>query len=247
MTCAVLSHDLCCDLQVAFSGVTLYLVCVSTLLAALQPLALFSADSSPAHPLQQDPMQPPANMQVGQMVSRSACPLVPTISDGPSPPPWQEVWPTNRSLLCEASVPPRVLMTTFNEPAFDHWCPYNSIPPGVGHTPNTSSSSSASPKSGKSSMSNGRKQNLVDTFANSTSPLNIVTTPPLFCHSRGKNRDREPLAKVESPQAQDLSYHQKGTFHWDPFINSSSANDNETSMTGALTFIARYLTPHWIA
>lgn len=240
-------------LQVAFSGVTLYLVCVSTLLAALQPIALFSADSGPAHQLQQESLQPPPSVQAGHLVPTSQ--LVPAGVDAP-PPPWQEVWPSNRSLLGEASISPHLLITTYDEPAFNHWQPYNSTPPGLapntappaaGFVPNMSLDSVLTSLLRTDLHNSASRREYVTPQDNSTSqPSNLLVTPPLFCSCVWSN-SRESLAKVEMPQAQDLSYQHKGTFHWDPFINSSLSSDNETSVTGALTFIVRYLAPHWIA
>lgn len=228
----------------AFSGVTLYLVCVSTLLAALQPLALFSADTSPSHPLQQDSVQPPANVQVGQMVPTSHL-AVPAVTD--IPPHWEEVWPPNRSLLHPAT-------SGLSQP-------YNSTPPGLTPTPDTSpggGSTFGSTSRCPSSTADGNKGGMLGTIlegdaprhgyaalhhkANWTSLSHHVAATPSFCMS--VNKCRKSLAKVETPQAQDLSYHQKGTFHWDPFINSSLLDDNDASM---MTFIVQYLTPHWIS
>jgi hypothetical protein len=76
------------------------------------------------------------------------------------------------------------------------------------------------------------------TFA---APDATSATPPPFCTFA--NKSQESLAKVEMPQAKEMSYHQKGTFHWDPFINSSELN---ATVSGALTLMVQhYLTHHW--
>lgn len=224
----------------------------------------------------------PANVQVGQMVSSSSSHLaVPTVAG--VPPPWEEVWPPNTSLLHESPQ---------DTSAFSHWELYNSTPPGLTPTPDTPPGVASTPDTlgfasrmsvYLNSASDCNKQDKLGTilegdatrhkfvashhratFANSTSlhshhvatphvatphvatphvatppDPHHVATPPLFCVS--VNKSRESLAKVETPQAQDLSYHQKGTFHWDPFINSSLLDDSDASV---MTFIVQYLTPH---
>ena len=294
------------SLQVAFSGVTLYLVCVSTLMAALQPLALFASDVSPTHQLQSDSLLPPANTQVGQMVSQMMAgphlPPVSTVAD--APPPWEEAWPPNRRSFGNET--PAMLNTTR---ASTRWHPYNSTPPGDmppglnrdmppglnrdmppglnrdmppglnrdvppgltrnrhtspglahKHTPpgvypdtppdfNPDGNMPPTISDGQHDMlgnvlgTNGRHEHATTHHRTTVAgSLHNITTPSSFCmHTRVKSL--QSLAKVEALQAQDLGYHQKGTFHWDPFINSSSLN---TSMTGALTFIVQhYLTPRW--
>lgn len=209
-------------------------MCVSTLLAALQPLALFSANPGP---LQPESLQP--NIQAGQ--------LVPTSQLGPvdTPPPH---WPANRSLLLqdEASIPPH----SFDESAY-HW-----QPPGP-----TSWRARLTPRNAHGHMPPDSVQLLTNDYMEdptllrtqtntsrheyNTSQgsilLDSVATPP-FCVCNGKKR--ESLAKVEMPRAQDLSYQHKGTFHWDPGFINSSWSDNTT---GTLSTIVHYLTPHWIA
>ena len=69
------------------------------------------------------------------------------------------------------------------------------------------------------------------------------------------NVSREPVlgARVDSLHAEDLGYHHRGTFHWDPLINSSSPSPDHrgggggsSGMSHALTFIVQYFTPQWV-
>lgn len=254
----------------AVSGVTLYLVCVSTLMAAVHALPLLSTASEPpaytghTHQLHQDPLRPAANLSSEQIGLHSQ--LVPTTT-AVMPISWKEAWPGGGGVCPsdQLSIPVSLRFLLTPQDAV------NSSPP-VG----VAGSLSATPLTWPFSFqwlstpmlmdSNWKKlhnwsfpHDNKDNLVSDSSPYRSlpVCSTPYACkcnhthpegaaHCRARVNAWEPLfrARVETPQAEDLGYHYRGTFHG--HLNSSPLH-NESSMAGALTFIVRYLTPHWVA
>lgn len=240
------------------SGVTLYLVCVSTIMAALQPLALFGSDVSTL-PLQQGDALQSSNDSSAQVFPSSQ--LAPPTAD--SPVSWQGVW-TDGEMLAPGYGRYRPATPTPAPPKWYQPAPPTPAPPKCKwYRPATSKYQPAPPSTNRSNSDYGGS-GLQDTvlwenvFARNTitssglHPATPLSPPPAISSpfppgpaysSCPYNRSNEPSFKprVASFHAEDWSCHQKGTSCWDPIVNSSY----NTNMTGALTLIVQYL--QWVA
>lgn len=286
--------------QVAFSGVTLYLVCVSTLMAALHslPVPLLRPESAgPGHQLQQDPLQVSTGLSSDQVVLQSQ--LLVHATTG-LPVTWKEVWPGGG--VCPSdlfSAMPRSKMDMTSPMGYNvanHTHPWpgpafcmprppaaSSTPPNansnwlrqllsIDHTPfldlkaqgikflDTESQNVIANSSGSSHVGKVPSHNSLELCpcswlshpspAGSGLPSHMCQWNPtqscsLTCSSSGRGQELEPpfKAKVKTLQAEDLGYHHRGTFHWDPLINSSSYH-HKSSLAAAFTFIVDYLIPY---
>lgn len=271
---SVLIGKVVCITQVAFSGVTLYLVCVSTLMAAMQAFPLLNSMSDTptysghTHQLQQDPLQPTSNMSSSEQVAAHSL-LVSTASTSAAlPTSWQEAWPGGGG-QCVSPHPVLKLLTKPHEAVNSHpplgltLHPLTLTCPCVNATP--TSFHGEDPYKARMQRKNSSERDDSTMEKKTYSMVNKVNSSSLTSKSLDPNcsscvcghtyqqdsapncKIREPLfsSKVEPPQAEDLGYHYRGTFHWDPL--NTSVHYNDSGMAGALTFIAHYLTPNWIA
>lgn len=238
----------------------------------MHALPLLTTSEAPAytgHTHQLTPDQPGANLSSGQMGVHSQ--IAPTTATA-VPISWKEVWPGGSGGVCPSDQFLRFLMTpqdaVNSRPSVGVANPLNATPLTW---PNSSSLYFKLPsmdselydwyKLHKRHLSPPNKGNSLDTGSSSSyKSLPPICPTPHTCMCNHTYQEKsaalcragvnvwEPpfKARVESPQAEDLGYHYGGTFHWDPLINSSSPH-NESSVAGALTFIVRYLTPHWVA
>ena len=254
--------------QMAFSSVALYLVCVSTLMAALQAFTPVPSTETPSYASQDSPLQP------GVELSPPAEQLCNASHAGSVALSWRkEVWPgggggggglgmdlpTAHLLLkpqhAVNSRPPLGVGGMLNDtPLTWKWKPASLLSCSwLQYAPQQTLLKDP----GQLTKTQEARGSLAHTESlNSSASVPPPTCPALY-HDHTPHRERphcrgsygEPVfeARVDSFQAEDLGYHHGGTYHWDPVINASSLLRNGSTMSGALTLIVHYFTPHWVS
>ena len=257
--------------KVAINGAALYLVCVTTLLAAMHSLSPLNPDPATSTSIQQDVAPPnvlsPSNSSLSSPLSH----MLP--NSDPLPLPWEEVWPGDMVCLkdvCSKGSVSRVMSEHSFDPGKNrrtkHMLKSDSSLPKSTRTPlctpvNLTQDTRLQDTGLRETRNNSGYESFSSTtaYSSSTHSSNHLTSPwyketldqTHYTTSRYKETlEQTPIplqedsryriitkATVDMLQAIDLTYSQRGTFHWDPLISSN----HNGSAAGVLTFIASYL------